>query len=340
MNTWTFQNPWWLFGCVVLIGVGIARYWRRLPVLVIPSAMEWNRTTGLRRTGWLTWAVYSGLALMFGALARPQFIEHKKEEKKPGYDIMLAIDLSTSMYAEDFQRDGAVVNRLQAIKPVIEAFINQRPDDRIGIVLFASRAHTFAPLTFDHDWLRKQTGRISIGLIEDGTAIGDAIGVGLSRLKQGRKNKDSPARLGAFLVVLTDGASNRGALEPRQAAELAAEEGVTIFTVGAGAEGRVPMPVFDYTGKRTGTEMRESEVDTLLLRDIADKTGGYFFRATDSDAIQAAFAGINAATKVEFDAPPLEIVHDLFAWFLTPAVFLIGLVVCAAARRDSAEVFA
>jgi Ca-activated chloride channel family protein len=106
--------------------------------------------------------------------------------RSEGYDIMLAIDLSTSMRAEDFEKDGERINRLQAIKPVIQAFIERRPTDRIGIVLFSGRAYTMAPLTFDHDWLARQLSRVRIGMIEDGTAIGDGLGVALTRLEQAR----------------------------------------------------------------------------------------------------------------------------------------------------------
>jgi Ca-activated chloride channel family protein len=323
--SWVFQDPLWLAALLALGGVAGLRYRRRIPVLVVPHAAQWRRTTRGRRWPWAVLGGYLGTALLLVALARPQAREALAREKQPGYDIMLAVDLSTSMYAEDFNRDGAIMNRLQAIKPILEAFINQRPNDRIGIVAFAGQAHTFAPLTFDHDWLRRQAGRLSIGLIDDGTALGDAIGVGLARLRQGQRNPDQPKRLGAFLVLLTDGASNRGALDPRQAAELAKEEGVVVFTIGAGAEGRVATPVFDYKGRRIGTEMHESEIDTLLLRDIAEKTGGYFFRTTNTQTVQAAFAGIDQATRGEFQAPPYEITHELYPWFLMPALLALAI---------------
>ncbi len=339
MTTWTFQDPRWLYTLGALVVIAVMRHWRRVPVFVVPHAMEWSRVLSAPHRRWLAAAVYAGLALLIVALARPQLLEKKQADKQPGYDIMLAIDLSTSMYSEDFSRNGVTMNRLQAIKPIVEAFINQRPNDRLGIVAFAGRAYTFAPLTFDHDWLRKQTGRLAIGLVEDGTAIGDAIGVSLSRLKQGQRSKETK-RLGAFIVVLTDGASNRGALDPRQAAGLAAEENVAIYTIGAGAEGKVPMPVFDYQGKRTGTDMIASEIDALVLRDIAEKTGGLFFRATDSKAIQAAFAGIDRATKVEFDPPPFQITHELFPWLAAPAILFLGLALAGAATRSESEAHA
>jgi Ca-activated chloride channel family protein len=316
MPAWMFMAPGWLVVLAALPGLAVLRRWRRVPVWVVPHAVEWRRSTLPSIAPWAALAAYAGCALLIVALARPVWIEEKPPEKKPGYDIVLAIDLSTSMYAEDFQDGGQTRNRLQAVKPIIEAFINRRPDDRIGIVVFAGRAYTFAPLTFDHDWLRRQTARLAIGAIEDGTAIGDALGVSLARLRQGARYEGAE-RLGSFIILLTDGASNRGALDPRQAAGLAAEQGVAIYGIGAGAEGLVPMPVFDYQGKRTGTELRRSEIDDLLLRDLAEKTKGLYFRATDAQAIARSFAEIDRTTRREFVAPPLKVTRALFPWFLT-----------------------
>lgn len=337
---WTLADPLWLLAWGALVVVALLRYWRRVPVFVVPHALEWRRSALTGRPVWPLWGAYGGLALMILALARPQIVELREREKRPGYDIILAIDLSTSMYAEDFNRNGVVMNRLLAIKPVIEAFINERPHDRIGVVAFAGKAHTFAPLTFDHAWLRKQTSRLAIGLIEDGTAIGDAIGVSMARLRQGRRTAGDEPRVGAFIVVLTDGASNRGSLDPRMAAELARDEGVVIFTIGAGAEGKVPMPVYDYAGNRVGTEMRTSEVDNLVLRDIADATGGYFFRATDTTAVNEAFVGIDQATKIDFVPPPTQITHELFPWLAAGSALCLGAAVWGTAVWARKESFA
>ena len=332
MTHWHWHDPQWLWALAALAVVALVRRRRGVAVLVVPHAVEWQRGGAVKTAAWPAILAYVGLALMAVALARPQWIEEVKPEKNPGHDLILAIDLSTSMYAEDFQTDGRTQNRLQTIKPIIEAFINRRPDDRIGIVVFAGRAYTFAPLTFDHDWLRRQMARITIGMIEDGTAIGDAIGVSLARLQQGAKTKGAK-REGAFVVLLTDGASNRGALEPRQVAGLAAERGVPVFTIGAGVEGMVPMPVFDYAGKRTGTELRRSELDGLLLRDIAETTGGLFFRASDTRSIEAAFAAVDRATRAEFDAPAVRVTREVFRWVLAPGLLALAGAVLLEVRR-------
>ncbi len=339
MHSWTLASPVWLVALAGLGMVAVLRRWRRVPVVVVPHAWAWRQSAAPPVSAWPTVLTYLGLGLLAVALARPLWIEEKPPEKKPGYDIMLAIDLSTSMYAEDFLDGGRTRNRLQAVKPIIEAFINRRPDDRIGIVVFAGRAYTFAPLTFDHEWLRKQTARLAIGAVEDGTAIGDALGVSLARLRQGARH-EGEERLGAFIILLTDGASNRGALDPRSAAGLAAEQGVAVYGIGAGAEGLVPMPVFDFQGKRTGTELRRSEIDDLLLRDIAEKTNGLYFRATDARAIEQSFAEIDRTTRKEFVAPPLRVARDLFPWLVAAGVVCLALAVAGTTVQQRKEAVA
>lgn len=346
MSGWVLHDPWWLLLLFLLPVAVWLRHRRGVTVRVVPDAEQWRGSARSDTAPWPTLLMYLALGLMVIGMARPQWVEAKADAKSQGYDLVIAIDLSTSMYAEDFQRGGQVMNRLQAIKPIISAFINRRPDDRIGIVTFAGRAYTFAPLTFDHDWLRRQSARLSIGLIEDGTAIGDAIGVALKRLRQGQRDpaRDAAAKLepaaaaqaasaqvaagtreGAFIVLLTDGASNKGALDPRQAAALAAQEGVSVYTIGAGAEGDVPMPVYDYAGNRVGTEMQHSEIDTLLLRDIAASTGGLFFRATDEAAVEQAFAMIDRDARRDFDTPPPLVSHERFPAFVWLALILMSL---------------
>ncbi len=336
MTGWTFHDPYWLALLALLPVLALLRRRRSVVALVVPGASEWHASGSTPAAAWPVLCAYAGLAALIVGMARPQVLKPLEDHRKTGYDFIIAIDLSTSMYAEDFQRGDSYVNRLQAIKPIISAFINERPDDRIGIVTFAGRAYTFAPLTFDHEWLRKQTARLSIGLIEDGTAIGDAIGVSLKRLAEGWKDDQKP-REGAFIVLLTDGSSNKGSLDPRQAAKFAADESVAVYTIAAGAEGKVPMPIYDYAGNRTGTEMRESDIDVMLLRDIADTTGGMFFRATDQNGVADAFEQINQTAKVDFDAPPPLISHELFPIFALLGVGLLGLALYAANYRPTRE---
>lgn len=319
-----FHDPLWLLALLVLPLVVWIRGRRRIPVLLVPFASAWHRPSLVAPSRWPVLLAFAGLALLIVALARPQRIEDKREVRSEGYDIMLAIDLSTSMRAEDFEKDGERINRLQAIKPVIQAFIERRPSDRIGIVLFSGRAYTMAPLTFDHDWLARQLGRVRIGMIEDGTAIGDGLGVALTRLEQAKRDSGG-RRKGAFVVLMTDGANNRGALQPQQAADLAKSRGIPIYTIGSGKDGYVPVPVYDDNNRKMGYRRMLSDLDETSLRQIADATGGKFFRVADTDTIESAFKAIDRAQKIEFQAKSYLLTTELFWWLAAPGLAALAL---------------
>jgi len=324
MSHLAFKDPVWLVALLVLPAVFWLRGRRSVPVLLVPFAAAWHRPSLTAPARWPVVLAFLGLALLIGALARPQRVEDKREVRSEGYDIMLAIDLSTSMRAEDFEKDGERINRLQAIKPVIQAFIERRPADRIGIVLFSGRAYTMAPLTFDHTWLSRQLSRVRIGMIEDGTAIGDGIGVALTRLEQA-KRESGGKRKGAFVVLMTDGANNRGALQPQQAAELAKSRGIPVYTIGSGKDGYVPVPVYDDNNRKMGYRRMLSDLDEASLRQIAELTGGKFFRASDTDTIEAAFKTIDRAQKIEFQAKSYLITTELFGWLAAPGLGFLAL---------------
>jgi Ca-activated chloride channel family protein len=329
LSSYTLHDPWWLLALLVLPTLIWVRGRRGAPVLVVPFAAAWHRPSIVSSSRWPTGLAFLGLVLLIVALARPQKVEDKREVKQQGYDLMLAIDLSGSMYAEDYERDGERINRLQAIKPVIQAFIHQRTNDRIGLVVFAGRAYTLAPLTFDHDWLERQIERLKLNLIEDGTAIGDGLGVALTRLEQAKREEGSK-RMGAFVVLMTDGANNRGVLTPEQSTEIAKSRGIPVYTIGAGKDGLVPFPVFDDTGKKIGYSRRISDLDEGQLRAMSDATGGKFFRAFDSDTIENAFAAIDAAQKIEFQAKSYLLTTELFSYLAIPGAVLLFLGALAA----------
>jgi len=322
MSHLVLKDPLWLLALLALPLIAWVRGRRRVPVLLVPFAAAWHRPSLTAPSRWPVVMAFTGLALLAGALARPQRVEDKREVRSEGYDIVLAIDLSTSMRAEDFEKDGERINRLQAIKPVIQAFIERRPADRIGIVLFSGRAYTMAPLTFDHDWLAKQLSRVRIGMIEDGTAIGDGIGVALTRLEQAKREAGGK-RMGAFIVLMTDGANNRGALQPQQAAELAKARGIPVYTIGSGKDGYVPVPVYDDNNRKMGYRRMLSDLDETALRQIADTTGGKFFRAADTGTIQSAFRAIDRAQKIEFQAKSYLVATELFWWLAVPGLLLL-----------------
>jgi len=322
MLNYTLHDPLW-FLALALLPLSIwLRGRRRVPVLLVPFAAAWHRPSLASASRWPTGLAVTGLVLLVAALARPQRVEDKREVRSEGYDLVLAIDLSSSMLAEDYEREGDRINRLQAIKPIIQAFIEKRPSDRIGIVLFSGRAYTMAPLTTDHAWLAAQLERVKIGLIEDGTAIGDGLGVALTRLEQAKRDSGGK-RQGAFVILLTDGANNRGALAPMQAAELAKSRGIPIYAIGAGKDGIVPFPVFDDKGNKVGYRRMMSDLDEPALREVAEFTGGKLFRAFDTDAAESAFKAIDRAQKIEFQAKSYLLTTELFPWLAVPALALL-----------------
>jgi len=313
-----FADPAW-FAAILVLPLAIWLRGRgRLPVLVVPYAAAWHRPSALGSSRWPTFLACAGLVLVICALARPQRTEDRREVRHEGYDIMLCIDLSSSMLSEDYEKAGQRLNRLDAIRPVIQAFIEQRPDDRIGIVLFSGKAYTLSPLTLDHDWISRQLERVHIGLIEDGTAIGDGLGVALTRLEQSARESHG-RRQGAFIVLLTDGANNRGALMPMQAAAIAHARSIPIYTIGAGKDGIVPVPVFDQ-GRKIGYTNQMADLDEGALRELAAATGGQFFRAAETGTIESAFRAIDQSQKIEFQARTYLTTTELFPWLAAPAL--------------------
>jgi Ca-activated chloride channel family protein len=236
---------------------------------------------------------------------------------------MLVIDLSGSMLAEDNHRPGEGPNRLQVIKPVIRAFIENRPNDRIGIVVFATQAYTLSPLTFDHGWLARQLDRIEIGVIDaDHTAIGDGLGVALTRLEQAGREEGN-RRKGAFVVLLTDGSNNSGVLKPPQAAEIARARGIPVYTIGAGKDGYTFLPVRDERGRTVTYTQIMADLDESALTSISEQTGGRFFRARDANTIESAFKSIDQAQKIEFEAKSYVLTTELFPWFAVPGFLCV-----------------
>lgn len=332
-TNYTLHDPWWLLALLVLPLIMWVRGRRGAPVLVVPFASAWHKPSLIPTSRWAVSLGLLGLVLLIAALARPQSVEDKREVKQQGYDLMLAIDLSGSMLSEDYERAGEQINRLQAIKPVIQAFIQRRTNDRIGLVVFAGHAYTLAPLTFDHDWLAKQVERLKINMVgfEDGTAIGDGLGVALTRLNQASREENNQ-RKGAFVVLLTDGANNRGLLTPEQATDIAKARGVPVYTIGVGRPGYVHIPIMNPDGtfrtdgfgrKVYGTEL--SDMDEGALMQIADQTKAKFFRAMDTDTIEKTFAAIDRAQKIEFQAKSYLLTTELFVWFAAPGAVLLFL---------------
>lgn len=314
------RNPEWLLALLALPFAFWLRGRRGVPALVVPFAAAWYRPSFITVSRLPALLAAIGLALLAGALARPQRVEDKREVNQQGYDLMLVLDLSGSMLAEDNRRPGEGPNRLEVVKPVIRAFIQNRPNDRIGIVVFADQAYTLAPLTFDHDWLARQLDRLRIGVISPNhTAIGDGLGVALTRLEQSAREEGN-RRKGAFVVLLTDGSNNAGALTPSDAAGIARARGIPVYTIGAGKDGYTFMPLSDDAGRIVTYRQVLSDLDENTLSEIAETTGGRFFRARDPDTIESAFKAIDQAQKIEFQAKSYLVTTELFPWLAAPGL--------------------
>jgi Ca-activated chloride channel homolog len=252
---------------------------RRAPRLLHPRLAVLARTGRglLGRLGWIPQAlVVAALALAAVALARPQARERRPEPTSvEGIDIVIALDLSTSMLAADFEPE----NRLHVAKEVLKDFVSRRTTDRIGLVVFAGEAYTQCPLTLDGAMLRALVDRLKVGVIEDGTAIGNALATAVNRLRE------STAKSRA-IVLLTDGDNNSGQISPLGAADLARTLGVRVFPILVGRGGRVPYPVgVDLLGAPV-YEKREFPVNPALLRQIARVTGGAYATATDRETLE------------------------------------------------------
>ena len=322
MSGFQFAAPG-LLGLLLLIPALAAwRRWRgRAPVWLAPYAAAWSPPRALPGGPWRMLCLYGVLALLILALARPQRVDARQDVVSRGYDLMLAIDLSSSMLAEDYVGPDGPINRLEAIRPALQAFVTERPNDRIGVVLFAAQAYTLAPLTTDHGWLAEQLSTLQIGLLEDGTAIGDGLGIALAGLERPRSDADEA--VGQFVVLLTDGANTSGSLTPPQSTALARHRGVPVYAIGAGRNGMVPFPIFDDQGRRVGTRQFPSALDIETLQRMAQETDGRFVQAGDTAALAQAFAAIDAAQKTEFQVRTRRVTTDLFVWPLVGAFALL-----------------
>ncbi|MBU9889344.1 MAG: VWA domain-containing protein [Candidatus Omnitrophica bacterium] len=249
--------------------------------------------------------------LVVAALARPSTVATDREYQTRGVDIMIALDISGSMLAEDFQPE----NRVYVAKQEAVKFIQGRENDRIGLVVFSKKAFTQCPLTLDYRILTELLGEIRVGMIADGTAIGMGIATAVNRLR------DSDAK-SKVIILITDGENNAGNIDPITAAELAKSFGIKVYTIGVGRGGLVPFPVDDpLFGKRY--VQANVEIDETTLKRIADITGGLFFRARDPAALSEIYDRINELEKSEVKVKEYRSYSERFALFLIPALFLL-----------------
>jgi len=251
------------------------------------------------------------ISLVIIALARPQQGNTTTEINASGIDILLAVDVSGSMEAMDFRLGGRTVNRLEVVKNVVGSFIEARPNDRIGLVAFAGKPYLISPLTLDHDWLQKRLESLSIGMIEDGTAIGSAIGTSVNRLR----DQEAKSRI---IILLTDGINNGGRIPPLIAAEAAETLKIKVYTIGAGTRGEATYPVVRFGQRRLVRAKVDIDEDTL--RGVAEKTGARYFRATDTQSLEKIYSEINTMETTTRTIKKFENYRELFPLILL-AVF-------------------
>ena len=316
-------SPWWL----ALIGVGLAlallwllrRRWQRFP---FPDVARTLGHSGRLPERTVAAGVLATLALapLAVALARPQEVLSKHLERAEGVDLVVALDVSGSMSALDFEPS----NRLGVAKEVISEFLAGRPNDRFALVVFAGAAVTLCPLTLDHGVAQHLLDDVEIGSLPDGTAIGLGLGTALARLRHSEADSK-------VVILVTDGSNNTGQLDPVNAAEMAAGLDITVHTVLVGRSGLVPVPVQERdprTGRvRRTVRQMEMEINPELLAELARITGGSSFRARDSEALEAVFSSIDALEKTEFTSTQLVRYRERFEpWALAAlAVLLAGI---------------
>lgn len=280
------------------------------------AAIRISTIEGVRRAPrtlryWLRHAPFvlrcAAFVLLVVALARPQDVDEQRRSSAEGIDIMLAVDVSGSMLARDFKPD-----RITAAKEVAGRFIADRYGDRLGLVVFAGEAFTQSPLTTDQSTLQTMLSRIRSGIIEDGTAIGNGLATAINRLRE----SDAKSKV---IILLTDGVNNRGEIAPLMAADIAADMGIKVYTIGVGTRGKAPYPVVDMFGNMSFQPM-DVEIDEKTLEGIAERTGGRYFRATDNDKLQSIYDEINQLEKSKVEVTDYTIYHERFLALLLAAL--------------------
>ncbi|MDB6028975.1 MAG: von Willebrand factor type [Verrucomicrobiales bacterium] len=254
------------------------------------------------------------LALFIIAVAQPRLIRGEQNIRASGIDIVIAIDLSGSMASEDFMDEGRQVNRLEIAKKVLHKFVDERANDRIGLVAFAGRAYVASPMTLDHEFLKQNLDRLQLGMIEDRTAIGSGLTSALNRLRD-LKSKSK------IVILMTDGQNNAGKVPPLTAADAAHALHVKTYTIGVGTHGTAPFPagVDPFTGQKVYQQV-EVDIDEDTLQKIAEKTGGKYFRADNTQTLQKIYSEIDRLEKNEVEMKKFRQYEEIF-----PAVLACGL---------------
>jgi Ca-activated chloride channel homolog len=309
-----FANPEWFYLFIIiplLIVWYIFRYKHNQPDLKVSS----GEGLLLSKPGWKVKLRHLpfilrilAFSLIIVVLARPQSTSSQKKVRTEGIDIIMAIDISTSMLAEDFRP-----NRLEAAKKTAMEFIDDRIDDRIGLVVFAGESFTQSPVTIDHDVIKNLFKDLKTGLIEDGTAIGMGLATSVNRLKESKAKSK-------VIILLTDGVNNTGIISPQTAAEIAESFNIRVYTIGVGTRGYAPYPVQTPWGMRR--QNMEVKIDEELLKSIAGLTDGKYFRATNNKALSNIYKEIDQMEKTRIDVSIFSRKSEEFMPFAIAAAVL------------------
>ncbi len=322
MNSFQFQSPWILAFVFIIPALLLVYYRFGRRENGRPATMQHAATSlikGLPRSWKAKWRPIlpamrlATVLLIIIGVARPQIVQGKETVTGEGIDIALALDISGSMASLDFEPD----NRLEASKTVIDAFVEERPYDKIGLVVFASEAFAQSPLTMDHNMVSRSLDQVQLATdlgLQDGTAIGS----GMANAANMLTNSDAESKV---IILLTDGVNNSGQIDPLTAAEAAKALGIKVYTIGAGRPGEVPVPVPSIFGGTT-VQYQESQLDEETLRQVADITGGQFFRATDMDGLKAIYDEINELETSQIEIQVYNQYIELMVWLLLPALLI------------------
>lgn len=311
-----FENPRILYLLALLLPM-IGYYIYR--TIQGRAAIQISTTAGLANLGhtyryWLRHTPFMlrclVVALVIVAMARPQSAEQHSNSNAEGIDIIMSLDISGSMLARDFQPD-----RIGAAKDLGSKFIIERPTDRIGLVVFAGESFTQSPLTTDHVSLVNLLNQIQSGMITDGTAIGNGLATAVNRLKE----SDSPSKV---IILLTDGVNNSGQIDPMGAAQIAADYGIRVYTIGVGTKGVALSPTVNEWGAVSFVQAKV-EIDEDMLTKIAETTGGQYFRATDNTSLQEIYAQINQLEKSKVEVENFVKYAEVYHLFLLAALILL-----------------
>ncbi len=324
MSKITFANPLFLYLLVivpVMVVFYVLKQSKANASLNVPGLQPFSRTVPTFRI-YLRHILFAARAaavtLLIIVLARPQAVSSYQDVSTEGIDIMLTLDISGSMLARDFRP-----NRLEAAKDVATEFISGRPYDRIGLVVFSGEAFTQCPTTSDHAVLVNLMRQVQSGMIEDGTAIGTGLATAVNRLK------DSPGK-SKVIILLTDGVNNRGEIAPVTAAGIAQTFGIRVYTIGVGTEGMAPYPVQTPFGIQY--QNMPVEIDEAVLREIAQQTGGKYFRATDNNKLEAVYKEIDKLEKSKIAVRQFTTRDEKF---LIPAIIAFILIAFEIVARNT-----